>query len=171
MRHMGKLLAITWWGTLLCVSHFLLQQRISYHLRCCLKIFAPDSISRHLPKFWLFLQLSLSYKPQQYHSDWCSQQCHFGWQDSRSRHGQWSCCGQQFCCGWRGQQSHCGQQCCCGWCGQQSHYGWGVHGAETSKRTTSSILTIRPRSRRPVKPLRPFKAIEANLSNNAYRVN
>jgi hypothetical protein len=65
VRHMGKLLVITLWGTLSCVSHFLLQQRISYHLRCCLKILAPDSISRHLSQFWLFLQLSLSYKPQQ----------------------------------------------------------------------------------------------------------
>ncbi len=64
VRHMGKLLAITLWGTLLCVSHFLLQQRISCCLRCCLEILAPDSISRHLSQLKLFLQLSLSYKPQ-----------------------------------------------------------------------------------------------------------
>ncbi len=67
MRHMGKLLVITSWGTLSCMSHFLLQQRISYHLRCCLKILSPDSISRHLSQFCLFLQLSLSYKPQLRH--------------------------------------------------------------------------------------------------------
>ncbi len=58
VRHMGKLPVITWWGALLCVSHFLLQQRILYHLRCCLKILAPDSISRHLSQFRLFLQCS-----------------------------------------------------------------------------------------------------------------
>ncbi len=63
VRHMGKLLAITWWGTHLCEFHFILQQRISYRLRCCLKILAPDRISRHLTQFQLFLQLSLSYKP------------------------------------------------------------------------------------------------------------
>ncbi len=64
VRHMAKLLLTTWGGTLLCVSNFLLQQRVSYCLRCCLEILAPDSISRHLSQFWLFLQLSLSYKPQ-----------------------------------------------------------------------------------------------------------
>ncbi len=65
VRHMGKLLVKTWWGTLLCMSHLLLQQKISYHLRYCLEILAPDSITRHLSQFHLFLQLSLSYKPQQ----------------------------------------------------------------------------------------------------------
>ncbi len=61
-------------GHSLMMSHFLLKQRMSYHLRCCLKILAPDSISRHLSQFQLFLQWSLSYKPQhtpvvqQYHS-------------------------------------------------------------------------------------------------------
>ncbi len=64
VRHMGKLLVTAWWGTLSYVSHFFLQQRISYRLRCCLNILAPDSISRHLSQFWLFLQLLLSYKPQ-----------------------------------------------------------------------------------------------------------
>ncbi len=51
-------------GALSCVSYFLVQQRTPYRLRCCLKILVADSISIHLSQFWLFLQLSLSYKPQ-----------------------------------------------------------------------------------------------------------
>ncbi len=46
------------------MSLFLLQQRIYYHLRYCLEILVLDNMSRKISQFQLFLQLSLSYKPQ-----------------------------------------------------------------------------------------------------------